>query len=76
MFVFCLNSYGVSRGIFFVIKSSGGFESSVGIEREKGIVVFTIYEVVSNDIPVRIGGIKFANDRINWLILSYRQRGS
>ena len=52
-----------------MIKSGGGFERAVAIEREEGIVVFSINKVVSDRIPIRIGGIEFAHDGAYGLVL-------
>ena len=35
---------------------------------KEGIVVFSVYEVVSDRIPIRIGGIEFANYGADWLV--------
>ena len=61
----CLYRDGKARGIAFVVKSGGGFERAVAIESEEEDCALHL-RIVSNRIPIRIGGIELAHDGSSW----------
>ena len=67
--ILCPYRDGVGRGIAFVIKNGGGSERAISIEREQRVIAFSIYELVSDRPTLRIGGIEFAHDRTDGLVL-------
>ena len=71
--ILCLYGDGVGRGVAFVIKNSGGFEGAIGIEREQRIIIFPAYEVVSDRIPIGIGGIELTHSSASRLVFQYGQ---
>ena len=75
MLVLNLHGYRIAWGVTFIIKSGGGFETAVGIESEKWIVVFSVYEVIGDRIPIRVGSIELADDRTDGLVFLKGEHG-
>ena len=72
-FILCLYSYGVGRGIGFVIKQDSGFKATVLFEGKEVVVSrsILIHQVVGNTVSVRIGGIELSHDGTHRLVFSY-----